>query len=121
MAILDTQVLKGMLENFTNSFSEVGGAAIVSRDGLIMVSTYEDGSYNEKLGAMTTATLNPAKISLEELGLGSEWASINLGTKGGILIKEIDDDMVLSVIVQPGAKIGQIVGEMNRLVAEIGG
>ena len=121
MAILDTQILKGILENFKNSFPEEGGVAIVSRDGLIMVSTYEDGSYNEKLGAMTTAALNPAKTTLEELGLGGAWASINLGTRGGILIKEIDDDMVLSVVVLPGAKIGPITGEMNRLAAEIRG
>ncbi len=121
MAILDTQILKGILERLRDSVSGIEGAAIVSRDGLIMVSTYDDASYNEKLGAMTTAALNPGASSLEELNLGEPWALIILGTSGGLLIKDIDDDMVLSAVIKPGTAIAPVVNEMGKAVTEIRG
>ncbi len=119
MAILDTQVLKGILEELKSSAGGIDGAAVVSRDGLIMVSTYEDGGFNEKLGAMTTAALNPGTATLEELNLGETWGIFVLGTRGGLIIKEIDDDMVLSVVVKPGAALAPIVEAMGKAVKEI--
>ncbi len=118
MAILDTQILRGILENL-NQVNGIKGSAVVSRDGLIMVSTFDDPGFNDKLGAMTTASLNPANSTLEELSLGKNWALILLGTEGGLLVKEIDDDMVLSVVVNPGTSIAPVVEAMKKAVNEI--
>ncbi len=121
MAILDTQILKGILEKIRGEVAGVEGSAIVSRDGLIMVSTYSDPSFNEKLGAMTTAALNPGASSLEELNLGNTWAMLILGTQGGLVIKDIDEDMVLVAVIKPGTAVAPVVSEMEKAVKEIRG
>ena len=121
MAILDTQVLNGILQDLQQSLpQDIKGSGIVSRDGLIMVSTFDDALYNDKLGAMTTALLNNGNDTISELELGVPWATMSFGNNGGIILKEINEDMILAVLVNPGANIGSVLSKINKTLNDIG-
>ena len=121
MAILDTQVLNGILQDLQQALpSDIRGSGIVSRDGLIMVSTIEDPLYNDKLGAMATALLNSGNDTITELEFGSPWATMSFGNNGGIILREINEDMILAVIVNPGANVGNVLQRVNKTLSDIG-
>ena len=121
MAILDTQVLNGILNDLQQALpQDINGSGIVSRDGLIMVSSFTDDLFNDSLGAMSTALLNNGNDTISELNLGSPWATMSFGNNGGIILREINEDMILAVLVKPGANIGAVLSRINKTLNEIG-
>ena len=121
MAILDTQVLNGILLDLEQSLpDDIKGCGIVSRDGLIMVSTFSDSLYNDKMGAMTTALQNNGNDTISELELGEPWSTMAFGNNGGIIIRDINEDMILAIIVKSGANIGRVISRINKTLSEIG-
>ena len=121
MAILDTQVLNGILQDLQQSLpDDINGSGIVSRDGLIMVSTIEDSLYNDKLGAMSMALLNSGNDTISELEFGKSWITMAFGDNGGIILKDINEDMILAITVKPGANIGRVLSNIDKTLNEIG-
>ena len=114
MATLDLDILQGSLEKLVDEAAQISGAAIVSPDGLILVSTFPDRDYNDRLGAMTSELLAGASMTSRELDMGDRFLSISLGTTGGLIVRAVDDEMVITVQVKLGANIGKVVADVNQ-------
>ncbi len=119
MATLDLDILQGSLEHLVGDDAQIAGAAIVSPDGLILVSTFADKDFNDQLGAMVSEMLNPGMMAVRELDCGEHFLSMVLGTTGGLIVRGIDGEMVLALQITRGANVGKVVTAANRTVARI--
>ncbi len=101
----------------TTKFIE--GVSIVSPDGLILVSTYTDNTTKDRVGAISSELLISNRKTSQELDCGELISSLILGTKGGILLHSVNEEMILVVKILPGAKVGIVFNETIKTVKEI--
>jgi predicted regulator of Ras-like GTPase activity (Roadblock/LC7/MglB family) len=119
MATLDLDILQGSLEKLVGDAPEIKGAGIVSPDGLILVSTLKSREDNDKLAAMTSEMLSAGNMTVREMDLGPLFLNMVLGSQGGIIVRGIDEEMVLSAIVSRGANVGKVVVALNQTVSRL--
>ena len=119
MASYDLDILQGSLEKLIDDDAQIQGAAIVSPDGLILVSTLKDRDKNDRLAAMTSEMLTAGNMTTSEMELGSLFLSMVFGTEGGVAVRGIDHEMVLCTIFSRSANVGNVVQHINRTVKRI--
>lgn len=118
--MLDRQSMQVAVQDLTGVDPNITAAAIVSHDGLMMVSTLDDQDTNELMAAMTSEVLSKGKQTIEELELGDLHSDLLLGTDGGLMARKINDEMVLVARIRPGVNVGRVFGKMNEIVKRIG-
>lgn len=119
MATLDLDILQGSLEKLMGDAPAMSGAAIVSPDGLILVSTFKNREQNDRLAAMTSELLSAGNMTVREMDLGGFFMNMVFGNNGGIIVRGIDEEMVLAAFIQRGANVGQVVAAVNQTSARI--
>lgn len=119
MATLDLDILQGSLEKLTGDIPEMKGAAIVSPDGLILVSSMKSRDENDRLAAMCSEMLSAGKMTASELQLGPLFMNMVFGTEGGIIVRGIDEEMVLAAYIGRGANVGKVVQGLNQTAARL--
>ncbi len=119
MATLDLDILQGSLEKLLGDAPAMKGAAIVSPDGLILVSTFKNREQNDKLAAMTSEMLSAGNMAVREMDLGGFFLNMVFGSDGGIIVRGIDEEMVLSAFISRGANVGQVVASVNQTVSRL--
>ena len=119
MATLDLDILQGSLEKLVDDTPEMQGSAVVSPDGLILVSTFQDRDQNDRLAAMASELLNAGTMTVRELGFGDFFANMVLGAEGGAIVRGVDEEMVLCALIKRGANIGQVWQQINRTVTRL--
>ncbi len=119
MATLDLEILQGSLEKLTGDDPDIQGAAIVSPDGLILVSSTKDHDMNDRIAAMTSEMLAAGNMTVRELDFGSLYLNMVFGTLGGVIVRGIDDEMVVTVLVARTANVGKVVMLVNATVARL--
>ncbi|RLE93600.1 MAG: hypothetical protein DRN04_06530 [Thermoprotei archaeon] len=86
--------------------SDIEASALVSSDGLVIASALPSEVDEAKVAAMTAAIQSVAERVAAELGRGRNVMTYIEGTEGGILITNVTEDVLLSVVLRPGAKLG---------------
>lgn len=119
MATLDLDILQGSLEKLVDDDPHIQGAACVSPDGLILVSSFRDKDQNDRLAAMTSEVLAAGNMSVREMEFGPFFMGIVFGTEGGLIVRGVDEEMVLSTVITRGANVGQVVQRINHTVARL--
>ncbi len=119
MATLDLDILQGSLEKLVDDDPGITGAAIVSPDGLILVSTLTERDTNDRIAAMTSEMLAAGNMTTRELNYGEFFLNLVFGTEGGTAVRGIDEEMVLCTLFSRQANVGQVVQHVNRTVKRI--
>jgi predicted regulator of Ras-like GTPase activity (Roadblock/LC7/MglB family) len=111
--------LEGVLNELQGSIPEIEACAIVSVEGLPIVSALPTDVDEAKVAAMTAAMLTLGEKAAIELGKGSlEQVNIK-GIDGWLLVIQAGMNACLTVSTTAGAKLGMVFLEMKRAAEKV--
>lgn len=111
--------LQSTLQEFVTSVSNVQGAAIISPDGLALVSSLPAGMEEERVSAMSAAMLALGERIGRELARGSIERLLVEGEKGYAIVSNCTEEAVLIVLTDDKAKLGVINLEIKQLITRL--
>lgn len=117
--MLDRQSMQAAAREVRAADPAVTSAAIVSHDGLVMVAEGGDREAAELLAAMVSEVLSKGKQAVREIALGSFHGQIVFGTMGGVMIRRINDEMVLVAQFAPAVNVGRLYTHLNQVAARL--
>ena len=95
------------------------GAAVVRRDGLLIVSNLPEKIDAEQVGAMTASTVGSGETASEALNIG-EIEKVTVESEEGKLISVgAGEEAILTVLSEPDINMGLILVEMRDAVKKI--
>ena len=114
MAETRGDTLEGVLNELQGSIPEIEAAAIVSVEGLPIVSALPTDVDEAKVAAMTAAMLTLGEKAAIELGKGNlEQVNVK-GVDGWLLVVQAGMNACLTVSTTANAKLGLIFLDMKR-------
>src|SRR6059058_3337465 len=96
---------------------EIEAAAVVSFDGLPMVSALPAGMNEDRVAAMSAALLSLGERAAEGLGRGELSQVYIEGENGTVYLVSCDNEAVLVAVAAQGAKVGMMLYEVRRAAA----
>jgi len=112
--------LEGVLNELQGSIPEIEACAIVSVEGLPIVSALPTDVDEAKVAAMTAAMLTLGEKAAMELGKGEFKQVIIEGQEGWLLAIQAGMNACLTVSTTSQAKLGLIFLDMKRAAEKIG-
>ena len=113
--------LEGVLNELQGSIPEIDACAIVSVEGLPIVSALPTDVDEAKVAAMTAAMLTLGEKAAMELGKG-ELEQVNIkGINGWLLVVQAGMNACLTVSTTANAKLGLIFLDMKRAAEKVAG
>src|SRR4051812_7599153 len=109
--------LDKVLTDLRTKAPEIQAAAVVSFDGLPMVSDLPAGMDEDRVAAMCAALLSLGERAAEGLGRGMLNQVYIEGDNGTVFLVSADDEAVLVAVAAKGAKVGMMLYEV-RLAAQ---
>lgn len=111
--------LEGVLNELQGSIPEIEACAIVSVEGLPIVSALPTDVDEAKVAAMTAAMLTLGEKAAIELGKGNlEQVNIK-GVDGWLLVIQAGMNACLTVSTTASAKLGMVFLEMKRAAEKV--
>ncbi len=111
--------LEGVLNELQGSIPEIEACAIVSVEGLPIVSALPTDVDEAKVAAMTAAMLTLGEKAAMELGKG-ELEQVNIkGVNGWLLVIQAGMNACLTVSTTANAKLGLIFLDMKRAAEKV--
>lgn len=111
--------LEGVLNELQGSIPEIEACAIVSVEGLPIVSALPTDVDEAKVAAMTAAMLTLGEKAAMELGKGSLEQVIIKGIHGWLLVVQAGLNACLTVSTTGSAKLGLVFLDMQRSADKI--
>ena len=99
---------------------EIEAAAVVSFDGLPMVSALPAGMNEDRVAAMSAALLSLGERAAEGLGRGELSQVYVEGENGNVFLVSAEDEAVLVAVSSRGAKVGMMLFEIRRAAKALG-
>ncbi len=100
---------------------DLEGLAVVSREGLPIASMLFTTADEDRIGAMTAASLSLSDRMVLELERGKMDQLIITGTDGLIIIRDAGEHSVLVGIAKTNAKLGLVLLEIKRAAQKLTG
>lgn len=113
---------KEELSKILHEITEVGeidGAAIITRDGLLIASEVSDSMDEEIFAAMSATLFGASETALNELGKGLVERVIVESRETKLLAVSAGANAILIVLVKPKANIGLLILETKKTVSKI--
>ncbi|MDX6229338.1 MAG: uncharacterized protein QOI76_2728 [Frankiales bacterium] len=98
---------------------EIEAAAVVSFDGLPMVSALPPGMNEDRVAAMSAALLSLGERAAEGLGRGELSQVYIEGESGTVYLVSCDNEAVLVAVAAAGAKAGLMLYEVRRAAISV--
>lgn len=111
--------IKQIIENVVNGTPELQGAALVSLDGLPLISVLPSNFDEERTAAMSAAMLSLGERIGNELMRGIVDRVMVEGSEGYSILVSCGSDVMLIVLASKQAKQGLVFLVIKRLAAEI--
>ncbi|TFF91487.1 hypothetical protein EU545_03935 [Candidatus Thorarchaeota archaeon] len=113
------ETLEGVLNELQGSIPEIEACAIVSVEGLPIVSALPADVDEAKLAAITAAMLTLGEKAAVELGKG-ELEQVNVkGKEGWVLVVQAGMNACLTVSTTGTAKLGLVFLDMKRAAEKV--
>ena len=113
------QKMVDRLRDLQASSPDVEGSAIVSVDGLSIASALHQYIEEDRVSAMSAAMLSLGERIASELGRGVLEQVYIKGENGYVLLMAVGEEAVLTVMARKEAKLGLILLDMKRAVADL--
>lgn len=113
---------KENLEKVLDNLSTVGGiegSAVVSRDGLIIVSNLPAAIDAETFGAMSATMTGAAETASSELKKGTPDRVLVESKKGKVISVSAGPTAILVALAGPDAKLGLVMLEISKAAKKI--
>ena len=120
MAISRTEQMVERLRDLQTSSTDVEASALVSVDGLIMASALPPDVEEDRVSAMSAAMLSLGERIAMELGRGTLDQVYIRGDNGYVLLLDVGEEAVLTVLARKEAKLGMLFLDMKRAAADLG-
>jgi len=112
--------ITGLLSESKKRIPDIEGLLLVTRDGLPIAATQLAESTDEdRMSAMTAASLNLSERVLEELAKGELMEMIIKGNEGLVIIIQAGLEAVLTATTLTDAKLGLILLELKRTAKSV--
>lgn len=119
MAKSRTEQMTDRLRDLQTSSTDVEASALVSVDGLIMASALPPDVEEDRVSAMSAAMLSLGERIAAELGRGTLDQVYIRGDSGYVLLLDVGEEAVLTVLARKGAKLGMLFLDMKRAAADL--
>jgi len=116
---INTEKLGYILQTFVTSTSDVQGAALVTPDGLPLVTNLPGAMDEERVSAMSAAMLSLGERIGVELSRGAIDRIYVEGEEGFSILTSCGQDAVFLVLANRTAKQGVLLLEIKRAVSEL--
>ena len=113
------QVQEYLLGRLKKSSSDIIESAIISSDGLVLVSTAAETEYGDKISALAASIFKPSKKAAADLLLSGINFILVSGSERTIYIKEINEKLLLAVIVKQGADWDALQTHINAAAEDL--
>jgi predicted regulator of Ras-like GTPase activity (Roadblock/LC7/MglB family) len=120
MAKSRTEQMTDRLRDLQTSSTDVEASALVSVDGLIMASALPPDVEEDRVSAMSAAMLSLGDRIAAELGRGTLDQVYIRGNNGYVLLLDVGEEAVLTVLARQDAKLGMIFLDMKRAAEDLG-
>jgi uncharacterized protein len=101
------------------SSGDIEGAAVITRDGLLISGELNKGIDGDNLAAMAAAMIGAAETAVQELGKGTPDRVIVESKKAKMITIGAGEQAILVCIVGADAKLGLILMEMKKAARSI--
>ncbi|NJL38005.1 MAG: diacylglyceryl transferase [Leptolyngbyaceae cyanobacterium RM2_2_4] len=116
---INTERLGLILQNFVSATADVQGAALVTPDGLPLVSNLPGAMDEERVSAMSAAMLSLGERIGKELARGTIDRLYVEGDDGFSILTSCGQDAVFLVLAGKTAKQGVLMLEIKRAVSDL--
>jgi predicted regulator of Ras-like GTPase activity (Roadblock/LC7/MglB family) len=120
MAKSRTEQMMDRLRDLQTSSTDVEASALVSVDGLIMASALPPDVEEDRVSAMSAAMLSLGERIAMELRRGTLDQVYIRGDSGYVLLLDVGEEAVLTVLARKEAKLGMLFLDMKRAAADLG-
>ena len=119
MAKSRTERMTDRLRDLQTSSTDIEASALVSVDGLIMASALPPDVEEDRVSAMSAAMLSLGERIATELRRGILDQVYIRGNKGYVLLSDVGEEAVLTVLARKDAKLGMLFLDMKRAAADL--
>jgi predicted regulator of Ras-like GTPase activity (Roadblock/LC7/MglB family) len=110
-------ILKEVLKNLSNN-SPILGAAILSVEGLPLVSHFHGGTEDVAVAAMVAGIHSAGEQTVRELRQGELKTIIIEGNRGTTVVISMPSDYLLAVTAPENARLGLVFNDAKRAARE---
>ncbi len=107
------------LRDLQVSTPDIEASAVVSLDGLIIASSLPAGVEEDRVSAMSAAMLSLGERIAGELGRGILEQVYIRGENGYVLLRQVGEEAVLTVLAREQAKLGLLLLDMRRAAEDL--
>ena len=119
MAKSRTERMVDRVREMQISTPDIEASAIVSVDGLIMASSLPANVDEDRVSAMSAAMLSLGERIASELGRGELDQVYIKGDNGYVILTDISEEAVLTVLARKEAKLGLVFLDMRRAAEDL--
>ncbi len=117
--VMDVQKVQATLQSLVSNGPDIQGAALVTLDGLPLVSTLPSNMDEERVSAMAASMLSIGERIGGELQRGDVGRVFVEGNQGYCMLTSCGQDTVLLVLASAAAKQGLINLFIKQTIAEL--
>ena len=114
-----TQIFDYLVKKLKGSCPDVEEAALVTNEGLLLVSTSENAEHRERLSALAGGVTRQTARSADGLDLGKTNFVLVAGQNGSLFIKWIDERSFLAATVKRNADWRTVRRVLSATVADL--
>jgi len=107
------------LRDLQASSPDIEGSAVVSVDGLSIASALLPNIEEDRVSAMSAAMLSLGERIAMELGRGTLDQVYIKGEKGYVILLDVGEEAVLTIMARKEAKLGLILLDMRRAAEDL--
>jgi len=110
--------LAGILKHLRKT-GDIEGAAIITRDGLLIASELSVNIDGDTFAAMSATMMGAAETAIQELKKSSPDRVIVESKNAKLITTGAGEQTILACIVNPDAKLGLVLIEMKKASSDI--
>lgn len=111
--------IENILKNLKYRNPSIRGSALVSEDGLAIVSMLPNDLEADRVAGMNSVLLNIGINSSAELNLGNVEQLMIRGENGYLIVSSVADGAMLLVLADEDVKLGAVFFFMKRALKEL--
>jgi predicted regulator of Ras-like GTPase activity (Roadblock/LC7/MglB family) len=113
--------IEAVLKGVRTRVPDIEGLAVVTRDGLPIASALYTNTDEDRISAMTAASLSLSERVVFELERGLMEQVIITGSNGLIIIRDAGEHAVLVAMTRVKAKLGLVLLDIKRAAEKLSG
>jgi uncharacterized protein len=108
MASRSEMIASALEQLIANNSSDITGAAVISSDGMLLGSRMGPEVNADRVGAISATMMGVTTRVVNDLKIGKAQEAIIHADNGYLVVVPVSAQIVLAIILRPGANLGMI-------------